>query len=357
MAPFRVGIIGCGRPLRTEGATGFGMSHRHAEGYKQSPDAEIVALADIVIENAKAFQGLHGGDNLYTDYREMLAKEKLDIVSICTWPHLHAPMVIAACEAGVRAVHCEKPMAPTYGEALAMVRAAEAHGVQLTFNHQRRFGAPFRSAKELLKAGAIGELVRLEAHCGNMYDWGTHWFDMLFYYNDETPVEWVIAQIDPREGRKVYGVYVEGQGISYYRFQNGVHGLLVTGERSSLGAANRLVGTEGVIEVGASPEVPLRVWGQGHAGWQEIPLEEGLHGADYVARAVLDLVEALKQGREPELAARKALQTTELIFATYESSRRRGRVELPLDVEDSPLASMLQGETAGVYAMLERSSD
>ncbi len=354
MAPYRVGIIGTGRPLRAEGATGYGMSHRHAEGYKRSPDAEIVALADIVIENAQAFQELHGGERLYTDYREMLAQENLDIVSVCTWPHLHAPMVIAACEAGVKAVHCEKPMAPTYGEALAMVRAAEAHGVQLTFNHQRRFGAPFRKAKELLKAGAIGELVRLEASTSNMYDWGTHWFDMLFYYNDETPVEWVLGQIDPRGGREIFGVYVEGQGISYFRYQNCVYGLLVTGDKSSLEAANRLIGADGVIEVGHSPEVPLRVWGKGQAEWESVPLAEGLHGADYVALAVLDLVDALKTGREPELAARKALQTTELIFATYESSRRRGRVELPLQIEDSPLLSMLHDDaTGGVYAELD----
>lgn len=44
---YQVGIIGCGRPWKSEGATGFGMSNAHAEGYKTSPDAEIVALADI----------------------------------------------------------------------------------------------------------------------------------------------------------------------------------------------------------------------------------------------------------------------------------------------------------------------
>ncbi len=354
MTPFRVGIIGCGQTRASGRATGAGISHRHAEGYNATPDAQIVALADIVIENARAFQELHGGERLYTDYREMLAQENLDIVSVCTWPHLHAPMVITACEAGVKAVHCEKPLAPTYGEALAMVRAAEEHGVQLTFDHQRRFGAPFRKAKELLKAGAIGELVRLEASTSNMYDWGTHWFDMLFYYNDETPVEWVLAQIDPREGRKIFGVYVEGQGISYFRYQNGVYGLLVTGTDTGWTAENRLVGTEGVIEVGVSPEVPLRVWAKGRPGWEVVPVEDGIHAQIHFQRAILDVVAALKEGREPELAAHKALRTTELIFATYESSRRRGRVELPLTIEDSPLQSMIDDEaTGGAYEGLQ----
>jgi hypothetical protein len=54
------------------------------------------------------------------------------------------------------------------------------------------------------------------------------------------------------------------------------------------------------------------------------------------------VVDALKTSREPELAGRKALQATELIFATYESSRRRARVDLPLEIEDSSLLSMLE---------------
>jgi hypothetical protein len=57
---------------------------------------------------------------------------------------------------------------------------------------------------------------------------------------------------------------------------------------------------------------------------------------------VLDLLECLESGKEPELSSRKALRATELIFATYESSRRRGRVTLPLEIEDSPLITGLE---------------
>lgn len=340
MSHYQVGIIGCGKPWRAEGATGFGMSHAHAKGYTASPDCKIVALADISEENAKAFQAIHGGDRIYTDYHQMLAQEKLDIVSISTWPHLHAPMVIACAEAGVKAVHCEKPMAPTYGEARRMVKACEANGVQLTFNHQRRFGPPFRKAKELLKAGAIGDLIRLEGMCDNLFDWGTHWFDMLCFYNDETDAEWVIGQIDGRGSRKIFGALVEGQGLSQFKFKNGVMGLMITGP--GVGLLNRLIGTEGTIEVGYSEQVPIRLWGKGQSGWTPVEVPSGLHSMDYVELGVLDLVAALKTGREPELSGRRALRATELIFATYESSRRRGRVDLPLDIEDSPLVAMVE---------------
>ncbi len=339
MADLRVGIIGCGRPRETAGATGFGMGHLHARGYADAPGAQIVALADLSPENARAFQAEHGGEGIYEDYREMLGRERLDVVSVCTWPALHAEMVIAAAEAGVRAIHCEKPMAPTWGEAVAMVRACEERGAQLTFNHQRRFSAPFREARALFRAGAIGDLVRMEGECGNLFDWGTHWFDMFGFYNDETPAEWVMGQVEPRGGRTFFGVPVEGQGLSHVRFQNGVHGLLITGADAAGRFLTRLVGTDGAIEASDAGDGLLRVWGRDHGGWQTAALEGDRSFGGTVALGVVDLVDALRAGREPELSARRALRATELIFATYESSRRRGRVDLPLTTMDSAFLS------------------
>src|SRR5215217_7279155 len=101
VAQYRVGIIGTGRPRRETGATGFGMSHLHARGYLASGRCEIVALADVKRENAEAFRSDQGipDARLFEDYREMLARARPDVVSVCTWPHLHAEMVVAAAEA------------------------------------------------------------------------------------------------------------------------------------------------------------------------------------------------------------------------------------------------------------------
>lgn len=338
---YRVGIIGAGKPWRSAGATGFGMAHMHAEGYQASPDTHLVAVADLNLDNARAFQQRHSVAAVYQDYREMLAQERLDIVSICTWPHLHAEMVITCAESGVRAVHCEKPMAPTFGEARRMVAACEASGTQLTFNHQRRFGAPFQAARDLLRAGAIGRLRRMEATCNDLFDWGTHWFDMLFFFTDETPVEWVIGQIDVRDARTIFGVTVEGQGVSQFRFHNGVTGMVLTGASAPDPLIIRLYGDDGLIEIGGSDEAPLRLWNGRVTGWQIIEVSEGLHDAACHTCAILDLIDALKTRREPELSARRALRATELIFATYESSRRRGRVDLPLTIDDSPLTALM----------------
>lgn len=341
MEPYRVGIIGCGRSGSDARKPGEGLSHRHAKGYETSDKAVIVAAADIVEEYAKAYQEQHDVATVYTDYHEMLASEELDIVSIVTWPHLHADMVVAAAESGVKAIHCEKPMALTYGDAKRMVASCEENGVQLTIDHQRRFGSPFRKTRELVEAGAIGDLLSIESRCSNLYDWGTHWFDMQFFFNNQTPVEWVMGQIDLEGSRQIFGAWMEGYGVSRFKFANDVYGLLLTGEAAGPGPSHRLVGTEGVIEVAAAEGQVVRMMNAEASGWQNIDVEGNIHGDDHFTSAVLDAVDALAEGREPELAGRKALQATELIFATYESSYRRARVDLPLEYEGSRLYDML----------------
>ena len=346
MSQFRVGIIGCGRPWKSPGASGFGMSNFHAHGYTTSPDTTIVALADINLDNARAFQAAHGGERIYTDYHEMLAREQLDIVSVCTWPQHHAPMVIAAAEAGVKAIHCEKPMAPSYAEALQMVAICQANGTQLTINHQRRFGAHFRMARDLLRSGTIGQLQRLEGMCMNLFDWGTHWFDMFGFYNDEAAARWVIGQVDWRDGATIFGITVEGQGISLFSYENGVQGLLITGYGTERKMSNRLVGSDGVIEVSLGT-TSIRVRGKGDADWRDVQVtqetQENL--SEVVGLGVLDLIDALKTGREPELSGRRALRATELAFAAYESSRKGGRVELPLEPLESPFPGVAPSTT------------
>ena len=96
-----------------------------------------------------------------------------------------------------------------------------------------------------------------------------------------------------------------------------------------------------MTEVGAQDGTLLRVQRSGSA-WETIDTGgEDLHGPGYHERAIADAVDALLTGREPELSARRALTATEIIFAIYESSRRRARIDLPLTIEDSPLASMV----------------
>jgi hypothetical protein len=86
---------------------------------------------------------------------------------------------------------------------------------------------------------------------------------------------------------------------------------------------------------------------EGVSGWKVPKLKGVVPPGGDTTLSVLDLIDCLKTGREPVLSGRKALQATELIFATYESSRRRARIYLPLEIEDSPLLSMLETGTIG----------
>ncbi|MDQ3815162.1 MAG: Gfo/Idh/MocA family oxidoreductase [Armatimonadota bacterium] len=331
MIPIKVAIIGCG-----------GRGREHAKGYAAWPEAQIVAVADPVPEAARTVAETYGVKATYQDYNQMLAEQKPDMVSICTWTGQHHQQVLDAVAAGVRAIHAEKPMAPTWGEAKAMHEAAEKAGVQLTFCHQRRFAAPFAKARELAQSGAIGTLLRLEGFCSNLFDWGTHWFDMFFFYNNETPATWVMGQIDLAEARTVFGAWVESGGLSYIRFANGVYGLLATGKEHGGGDfSNRIMGSDGLIEVREGREPRVRILRGGGSGWETPSLEAVVPAGGDTVLSVLDAIECLDTGREPLLSSRKALQATELIFATYESARRRARVTLPLDIEDSPLLDML----------------
>ena len=86
----------------------------------------------------------------------VLKGEELDFVSICTWTRFHKEMVVAAANSDIKAIHCEKPMAHTWGESKDIYQACVDKGVIITFCHQRRFRSNYARAKELLEGGALG---------------------------------------------------------------------------------------------------------------------------------------------------------------------------------------------------------
>ena len=350
MEKLRVGFIGTGRKPERAGPQGYGMAHQHAAAYRALEDrCTIVACADIAPENARGFAEMWGvpPDGVFTDVAEMLKTARPDVVSVCVWPHLHAPLAIQAAVAGVRAIHSEKPMADTWGACRLMAQECERRGVQLTFNHQRRFGRPFRGAKRLLDEGVVGKLVRVEFGTGNLYDYGSHSFELSGYFAGERPARWVMAQIDYRRENLVFGAHNENSAHALWEYDGGVLGVAATGSAAPLvGCHNRLVGTEGEIEVGRSgPGMPVLRWRRFDSpkGWEAVDCGgEGLHGPNYIERGIADVLDALVTGRPSELSARNALNATEIIFACWESVRRRGRVDLPLQITDNPLRAMVE---------------
>ena len=339
----KIAIIGCGRP-------GRGQARGHLRGYLAT-EAEIVALCDIAPENAQSLRDDFKLDaQIYTDYHALFAEQSLDMISVCLWPHLHAPVVVAAAQSGnVRAIHCEKPVAPRFDEARNMVEVCARNGVQLTFNHQRRFNANFQMARQMIQDGAIGELQSMEAYCPDLFDWGTHVFDMMFSFNDETPVKWVLGQVETRDARAIFGVPIERMGMAHFEAANGVRCTLVGGRGDEIwnGLRIRANGSKGSLEVGqarADDGFGLRICND-ERGWRGIEVGHESAGDDPYPRVIAEVLESLENNTKSILDARNALRTTELIFATYESARRRERVELPLEnVEGNPLLEILRAE-------------
>ena len=339
---YDVAIIGTGPDPDDPDTTGYAMAYRHANAYETIDDCELVACADLVPANAEAFAAEYDlpAERVYENYRRMLDEAEPDIVSVTVPPAAHAEIVLGCAKSGVvDAIHCEKPMAATWGESRRMAQECDRRDVQLTINHQRRFGGQWTRAAELLDEGEIGDLERIEMAAPNLYDFGSHSVDLCGLFVDESVGDWVLAGLDYREEELWFGEHNENQSAALWAYENGVHCFASNGYGSGVvGCRHRLLGTEGTIEIDVLDGPALRIKRAGDAEWTfpDCP------GPELIPRALEEVVTSLREGTESTLSARSALNATEIIFACYESVRRRGRVDLPLEIEDNPLRAMVE---------------
>jgi predicted dehydrogenase len=211
-------------------------------------------------------------------------------------------------------------------------------------------------------------------------------FDVAAFLTDQTPVEWVMAALDYREENRWFGVHNSNQALAQWRYESGVFGLAMTGRsREASGAKLRLVGTDGVIEVGAGDGPPLRLRTPRTLGWRTVDVGEDIWGnpeyatrrglalaatrrgaevvraalpgvnagrtrATLLDRAVSSVIRGIECEERSELHCRNALQSTELIFAAWESTRQRARIDLPIDIDDNPLEAMVEKNLLPVSA-------
>lgn len=327
----------------------------HARAYAGDQRVRLAAVADTAFTAAEELAAEFTATP-YRDYAEMFAAERPEVVSICTPPASHLEVARAAVSAGVRAIHCEKPVALSYGDVLEMRRLTAEAGVQLTFNLQRRFEPVHRFAREQLAAGAIGELVSIEGYCPNLFDWGTHIIDLMLFYRGDAPVQWVVGQVDVTVNRYVYNAFAETSSLTQIKWEDGVNGLIITGREPhnpTLNVQNNLgllvQGTEGRIDARGARCVVSRF--DAPSVVSESPFDRDTthwdRGVDpaivaCTAEAIGDAIDCLETGSTPRCAAEHAVAGAEIIFATYASSASRGRVELPLRRTDNALLAGLE---------------
>jgi predicted dehydrogenase len=343
---YRVALIGVG---------GMGIAYYHANCFVADERAELVACCDINREALDKFGDQFDIADRYEDADTMLASVSADVVVIGANETAHAPLTILAARHAPKAILCEKPMAMNLGEANAMIAACEETGAQLFIGHQRRYNTQYAIAKERLDAGAVGDLTQIIArgHPGSslMVD-GTHTVDLIRFYADDAPIEWVMAQVESTTGRVGWGHVLEDATLSTFKFQSGVRALLTTGGRTasaeeSLGDAEgtnyhriTLLGSQGYIEIygdGVLEGQPFVRVVSSHAGVEELP-GGGWHNGLSPQSALLD---TLEDGSPHLLRAESARATLEVLMAVYESAKLGQVIPLPLDNAENPLEEML----------------
>lgn len=145
------------------GVIGTGIGAYHLQGYQSHPQAEIVALCDINPAALEATGAQYCVPELFTDYREMLAMKNLDAVSICVPNYLHAPLAIAALQAG-KHVLVEKPLSTDARSGQKMIDAAKAAKKIFMIQFNNRYRPEARVLKEAVDAGELGSIYF--ARCG-----------------------------------------------------------------------------------------------------------------------------------------------------------------------------------------------
>jgi len=334
----RAGIIGCG------GIT----ERRHGPVLAKMGDrVAIVALADLAEERV-GLMGKKlgvGRECLYTDWEEMLAREELDFVHICTPHHLHEPQAVAALQAGAH-VFLEKPMATSLEEVDRMIEVAREAGRLLTVAHNQLFCAAHRGAMTQIEAGAIGRvfLVRAEglspSHVvgrgveqnwrtqatagggGPLIDNGYHQAYRAVDYAG-SPARKVFARI----GRHVQDIEVEDTALLLIEHANGATTSLQVGWSALAGGVgvNEILGTEGQIRFSGQE---VSVWQRNSGEWRQPELD--VEGPDELGfpTVVQQFVEAVENGGEVPVSGAEARHVLAIILAAYESGRSGEPVEV-----------------------------
>lgn len=347
----KIGIIGCG-----------GIANgKHMPSLKNVKNAKMVAFCDIIEERAKKAAAEYGeaGARVYTDYKEMIEKEDLEVVHVCTPNKSHAPISVYAMEHDCH-VMCEKPMAKTYADAKAMLEAHKKTGKLLTIGYQNRFRPDSQVMKRACTEGELGEIYYAKAHAirrravptwgvflneeeqggGPLIDIGTHALDLTLWMMDNYKPVSVKGSVfkklgDQKETGNAFGDWdpkeytVEDSAFGFITMENGATIVL-----ESSWALNTLDVKEAKCtlcgtKAGADMEGGLR-FNQAQYGRlveKSVDLEAGGvafydgAGTDPATFEAQQWIDAVVNGGEPVVKPEQAIVVTRILEAIYESAK------------------------------------
>lgn len=345
MDKIKVGVIGCGSIA----------IHRHVPEYAANPNVEIVALCDVVKERAEALADKYGG-TVYTDYMDVINREDIDAVSVCLPNYLHAPVSIAALEAG-KHVLCEKPMATSAEEAEAMIRAAKSSGKILMIGHNQRLMPPHVKARQILESGELGKIYsfrtafghagpegwcvdkskktwffrKKEAFVGAMGDLGVHKADLIRWLLGEEIVE-VGAFVETRG--KTYDdgqlIDVDDNAVCVLKSESGIIGTLTASWTYRGGEDNSttIYCEKGVMKLGADPDFEVVVnYTNGQRACYKVG--EIATNEKQASSGVIDLfVKHVVNGEQPIISGDEGYKALKIVLACLESAEKKTFVQV-----------------------------
>ena len=325
------------------GIIGYGTIGRtHAQVIESLAGAKLTAIATRTPENAR-MAGVKHACAFYTDYREMLKRNDIDIVTICTPAALHLPMALDAAAAGK---HCilEKPIEINTERSLRIIEAFDRRGLTLSVIFQHRFDPASRLLKDAIDHGAFGKLnygtaktiwFRDEDYYratvwrgawdgdggGALMNQAIHSIDLLQYLMG--PVEAVCGKYDTLYHREIE---TEDIGAALLRFKSGAIGVIEgmtlawPGRQSEIGVFGQL-GSAGI----RNDALEHYGFKSGRDPRFEALLEQGKEDPakhPSFVRQYEDVMDAVEHGKPPTVTGREGLKPVQLVMGIYESSRK-----------------------------------
>jgi predicted dehydrogenase len=324
------------------------------EAWRRLPEVEIVALANRDVAKARAAAAQHGIPRAYawSELAAMLDTERPDFIDLITPPETHLEAVRLAAARGV-AIICQKPLAPTWDESVAVVETARRAGVRFMVHENFRWQPWYREMRRQLEAGALGELfsiaVRLrlgdgwpeDAYLARQpffrtyprlfcYETGIHFLDTFRYLGGE------ISSVYSRLQRRNPVIQGEDAAQIVCGFASGATAVLdasrynesdATDARYTFGTV-RLDGSKGHLELDLEGNLTLKLLGQPARRLDYPHTREGFAG-DCVYALQRHFVDRLHDGAPFENTGEDYLKSTALMEACYHSHATGQVVALP----------------------------
>ncbi len=338
----RMAIVGCGRISKNH----FGSIEKHSD------NIELIAINDTNADLLKDHEDQYKV-NGYLRMDEMLEKEELDLVVICTPSGVHPDQVATAAKYGVN-VMTEKPMATRWKDGVRMVKACDDAGVRLFVVKQNRRNTTLQLLKRAVEEKRFGKIhmVHLNvfwARPQEYYDqaeWrGTWEFDGGAFMNQASHyvdlLEWLIGPIDKVQAMTstTRDIEVEDTGVLNVRWRNGALGsmsvTMLTYPKNFEGSIT-ILGEKGTVRIGGVAVNDIQHW----EFEEPKDYDEQIKEANYQTTSVYgfghplyynNVIEVLRGKAEPETDGREGLKSLEVLIAAYLSARDGETISLPLE--------------------------